>query len=522
MFAGFVKTISFPVWGSFYVARSTVLLSSTALKWALSLKWRREGPTSHGDAKWAGIPELKKLGHLKHTGGFYVGRMYKGEWPWRSGRRRIFTDAESSVLMVGRKGSGKSQSTIADIRAIKLCPEALKPDLISIDPTGEIQAATEASLRAQGYDIRVIDLNDGDRSEQYDPLGVLRPGMKGYDFMLGLVGKSIIPESVKQGSYDHFPNGARGALMASIAFHQTANPHGCTLAYCMERIATDRASLQALLDLMKVSPSAVIRNSVKALEVVSPKEFGSFVSTMAGYFGPYLYSNVTDTYRTRADEHGEVLPAVEFLEIFRGSRKTAVFIRTGLYGKETGPYVRLILSNAINTKRWLLNQWHKGRDYHECPGLQRPCKIYTDETKNLGNATALEEANDELRKARVNTLTTWLSRADIYNNMSGAKNLIGGSVLVLAGGNNDHETNADMSRLIGDKTIYSRGGSHGRGGSSESYHEQGILLIKPEAIRQIPKAKRLIIMDQIQLIPDNPWEKNGRIQKKWTGQGINY
>lgn len=501
---GAALTIYAPFWLAGTCLSTAMLPVNLALR---LMRGRKEAPSSHGQAKLSELSDLKALGRLKHTGGFYVGRMWKQEWPWRSGLRRIYTGPEDSVLMVGRKGAGKSLSIIADIRAHALLDEGLHPDMLVYDPVGEIQQETEHHLRAMGWDVRTIDIDRPERGEQCDPLQGLRPGMQGYDFMLALLGQAIIPKPVKNPENEaHFPRGARAALIGMIAWEQVSNPHGCTLQGCMEKLVQKQTQISDIIDLMQQSPSALVRNNVRFLTIISPKEYGSFASTMATYFGSFTFEGVMALNQTRADADGVVREPIDFRTIFTGDRKTAIFIRTGLYGDEPGPALRLMLSNAINTKRWLLNGREDGKPYSQVVGLQRPFKIYTDETKTLGNCTALVEANDELRKARTVTWTGWLTRADIYNSMSGAKNLIGNSVLVLAGGNNDYETNMDMSRLIGDKTIYNMGTSYGRGGKSESYNEQGVPLMKPEAIRQIPRSKRLIVMDQIQFIPFNSWE----------------
>ncbi|WP_342150212.1 type IV secretory system conjugative DNA transfer family protein [Methylorubrum sp. SB2] len=496
--------------------RATLWLSGTAinLSWKVS-KWtyksiRGRQKPDNDDAYLSELPELRKLGHTRHTGGFYVGRFYRSDYYdglWQAGLERVYTDAESSVVMVGKKKAGKSQSIIADIRAHAHLDPGRHPDLIVYDPVGEIQQATEPFLRRMGWDVRAIDVDQPERGQQCDPLQVIRLGMQGYDFMLALLGQSIIPKPVKNPENEnHFPKGARAALIGMIAWEQANNPHGCTLQSCMERIVAKQDHIKDLIDLMQQSPSALVRNNVKFLTIISPKEYGSFASTMATYFGPYMYDGVMALNRTRADADGVCLEPVNFLDIFQGSRKTAIFIRTGLYGDEPGAILRLMMSNAINTKRWLLNSRPHGTPYEKVRGLHRPLKIYTDETKTLGNCTALVDVNDELRKARVNTFTCWLTRADIYNNLAGAKNLIGGATLVLAGGSNDAETNADFSKLMGEKREESQGRSYSRSGSTESYHEQFRPLMNIHQIRNVPRSKRIVVMDQIQFLPHNTFD----------------
>lgn len=508
-----LKTALFPLQATVWASTTFLYGAGWAAKWAWkSIRGQPKGKT--GDAYFSDLKELRKLGHTRHTGGFYVGKMFRSDiygGRWLAGEEQIYTHPEQSVVMVGQSGAGKSQSVIADQRAIRRCAEPLKPDFICIDPVGEIEFAAADSLLAQGYQVLRIDLNHPERGLQYIPLW-FQPGMPGYDYQLALFGNSVIPPPVRNPEDEkHFPKGARAALMAMIAWQQVNNKHGCTLQSCMEKLVAKQTTLAELITLMRQSPSAMVRNNIGFLEIISPKEYGSFASTMAGYFAPYLFDNVLATCKTRADADGVVLEPVDLLKIFRGNQKTAIYIRTGNHGAETGAFVRMILSNAVNIKRWLLNQWNEGKDYHKAPGLQRMFKLYTDETKNLGNATALTVMQDELRKARCRGFYPFLTDADIFNTFSGAKNMVSGAVQILAGANNDYETLENRSRILGEETIQTTGESYSRGGKSQSYHDQFRRLYTPDKVRKIPGNKRLVIMGQVQFIPYNTWQfKKGK------------
>jgi hypothetical protein len=221
-----------------------------------------------------------------------------------------------------------------------------------------------------------------------------------------------------------------------------------------------------------------VRQAVNAYDEAGDKERGSFSTTMTRKLKVWLRQGVRALMATgEIDDLGHIVRGWTWEEIFRGEVPTVVYIRTGL-GTDEGAAARLILGNAINTRRYMFNEG--------VTKFNRDLRILVDEAVTIGNCQAIIDATNELGKAGVRVMLWYLSTRDVYQTFPNAKTLVNNSDILIFGGGKEMDAYEDFSRMIGEKTIENRGYSQSRQGESQSASEQARRVIKADELRRMP------------------------------------
>jgi type IV secretory pathway TraG/TraD family ATPase VirD4 len=421
-------------------------------------RWIRgvKEPDTHGSAKFASYKELKAKGHDK-PGGFYVG-MLDG--------KRLYLHREASLLACAPKGQGKSLT----ICALLIEGAAHGADYVVNDPEGGLWRQTAHTFADKGYRVWVIDvLNPRASSVTYNPLSILRPSMP-YDFASDVnnICHLIMPdESTKE---PHFQESARLIVKGAIAYAVREN-EDATIYDVVDVLTANPTRMRRFLDTALSSPDLMVRQAVAAFTAAGDKEKGSFITTMTRKLEVWGRPRAKDILQTGAEPW-----TWEWL--YNDPQPTIIYIKAGL-GTDEGAISRLILGNAINTRR---------RMHNYGATFQRPLKLVIDEALTIGNCNAMVDANNELRKAGVTTASFYLSLSDLRRTYGAeqADTLVTNSDLLVFGGGKDSKFYEEVSRLIGDKTVESGSTNENSYGESKGRSETARRLIKPEELRALP------------------------------------
>lgn len=178
----------------------------------------------HGSAKWGVVSILnKKYANRKYTGNKILTKNFKLGLDGRKHKRNI------NVLVVGGSGAGKTRfyakPNIMQVNTSFVC----------LDPKAEILKSTGHLLEQQGYEIKVLDLIDMEKSHGYNPFVYLHDDKD----VLKLV-NSIIRNTTPKGSQsqDPFWERAEQALMETLMLYlkHEAPPHEQNFPMVMELI----------------------------------------------------------------------------------------------------------------------------------------------------------------------------------------------------------------------------------------------------------------------------------------------
>jgi type IV secretory pathway TraG/TraD family ATPase VirD4 len=439
------------VWGKFYAGRSI--------------------PNSHGTAKWATEKDLKDNFTPE---GFYVAKF---------GKKRIYTGPERNVLLCSNPGQGKTQTLVATMLDIA---SRERVDLLVNDPAGDIEKATRQSFVQSGYRVWCINIANPPQTDvRYNPFSFLDPKLHfDYERDVQSLANLILPDDVHTRE-EHFQNFARMMLVAAIM------KAGSRSLYEVVEILSDPIAMRKFFDAKGAGDSLIVRQAYKAFEAAGDKERGSFITTLARKL--VGWGQKAMRYLLQDDPNAPW----KWEDLFRDEYPTVIFMRAGL-GTNEGAVARLILGNAINTRR---RMWNKGEDF------KRPLKLIIDEALTLGNCAAIQDAVNELRKAKVNVFMCWLSLQSMRDTLSQSENIINACELIVFGGGRDMKLYREVSELMGDRTIESGSRSESDHGESKSASEQGRRLIKPDELRGLPYEQMAMTLGPLNVKAYKPFRR---------------
>ncbi len=441
---------------------------------------------THGDADWAKSRTLKERGHLKAEG-WLVG-LHEG--------KRIYTGPEASGIAIAAKGQGKTQSAIAQLR--DLAERQLKEDVIVVDPAGDLHQNTAAYFRERGYMVRTIDFTNPHESDRYDVFTVLKPHqIYNFDRQVDQLCELVLPDD-KHTREGHFQEFGR-LLLAGMIVHLVKNePENATLYNAVSLLTTDAERRKRVFAKMWANGDALVKQAVSAFSEAGDKERGSFSTTLARKLRVWLRAAVHALTETgERNEDGALVQGWSWEEVYLQEQPVATYIITGL-GTGEGAAARLILGNAINTRR---DMWNATR--------RKPPKglrLLVDEAREIGNCNAIMDANNELRKAGVNVMMWFLSSRDIFDIYPQAATLIQNSDLIIFGGSKEKSFMEDVSWLVGEKTIDNPSVSYSENGTTEGASEQAQRVIKPDAIRRLGYYEMMAVLNNIAVKCEKPFK----------------
>ena len=200
-----------------------------------------------------------------------------------------------NVLVVGGSGSGKSTSYSI--------PNAYQMlgSYVFTDPKGELYDKTAGYLKANGYDIKVLNLVNPENSDGYNPLMHIQS-----EIDVDVIANTIIKgqDSDGKGSDPFWDNNAEMLLKSLIYYLLEKRPkEEINLTSCAEmvRAAASSNGTNSLRELMSELPlSHPARTNFQSVEVVagSEKTYSSILSTLQsklGKFDSQEIANVTST-----------------------------------------------------------------------------------------------------------------------------------------------------------------------------------------------------------------------------------
>lgn len=200
-----------------------------------------------------------------------------------------------NVLVVGGSGSGKSASYSI--------PNAYQMlgSYVFTDPKGELYDKTAGYLKANGYDIKVLNLVNPENSDGYNPLMHIQS-----EIDVDVIANTIIKgqDSDGKGSDPFWDNNAEMLLKSLIYYLLEKRPkEEINLTSCAEmvRAAASSNGTNLLRELMRELPlSHPARTNFQSVEVVagSEKTYSSILSTLQsklGKFDSQEIANVTST-----------------------------------------------------------------------------------------------------------------------------------------------------------------------------------------------------------------------------------
>ena len=462
---------------------------------------RRE---EHGSAKW-GTPEAlnRKFAERKSTDNKIMTQHVAISMDGRKHRRNLNT------LVIGGTGAGKTRFFA-------------KPNLMNgncsyvvLDPKGELLATTGKLLSEKlGYEVKVLDLINMDRSYCYNPFVYLRNDNDIQRLVTNLF-KNTTPKGSQ--SQDPFWDQAASMLLLALIFylHYEAPPEEQNFPMVMEMIRAGevreedegfKSTLDILFDRLEMrNPEHIALKYYKSYHSGSGKTLKSIQITLISRLEKFNLESLAGI--TQTDE----------LELWNlGERKTAIFAVIPDNDSSFNFIVGMLYTQMFQQLYYQADIVHGGR-------LPVHVHFLMDEFANV----ALPDEFDKL-------LSTMRSReisvSIIVQNMAQLKalfekqweSIVGNCDEFLYLGGNEQSTHEYVSKLLGKETIDTNtyGRSKGRNGSySMNWQVTGRELLTPDEVRMLDNRLALLFIRGERPVEDLKYDilKHPNIQ--WTADG---
>jgi len=418
---------------------------------------------SHGSAKWADHPRMKRLGYLKKHKDILGAVFAKTTDPRKTGL--YFTNAEQPHCLVSAPTrAGKGVSVVI--------PTLLTFDgsIIALDVKGELFDLTSRARRNKGDRVyKFSPLAEDGRTHCYNPLDEIlaSPAERRFTEARRLAANLIV---AKNKGAESFIDGSRDLFAAGI----------------MAVIERETPSIGAIYDLFS-QPVEKTELFSKLAEETNSREAKSIFNNMAAND-----LKIITSYTSILDDGGLKLWADALI---RAATSKSDFDITTLR-KDPASIFLVVNPNDLGTLAPLMRLMFQQIVSTLQANLPTKDEVFEvlfllDEFKSLGQLATIETAITTIAGFGGRFLFVVQSLANISDlyGKGGKENILGNSGVQAFMATTDTETPEYLSRAIGDFTRKSRSKSWSTReltGSSIQEREEGSRLIRPEEIRLLP------------------------------------
>ena len=388
-----------------------------------------------------------------------------------------------NVLVVGGSGAGKTRFYAK--------PNIMNANtsLIVLDCKGEILRDTGGLLEANGYDIKVLDLNSMEKSHCYNPFAYLRSDNDIQRLVTNLF-KNTTPKGAQ--SQDPFWDQAAQMLLLALVFylHYEAPPEERNFSMVMEMIRagevredddTYQSPLDELFDRLEMrDPEHIALKYYRNYRSGSGKTLKSIQITLVSRLEKFNLESLAGM--TQTDE----------MELWSlGEKKTAIFAVIPDNDSSFNFIVGLLYTQLFQQLYYQADVVHGGR-------LPIHVHFVMDEFSNVA-------LPDEFDKLLATMRSREISVSIIIQNLAQLKalfekqweSLVGNCDEFLYMGGNEQSTHKYISELLGKETLDTRNrsvsrGSHGS--SSVSYQQTGREVMTPDEVRTLDNDYALLFI----------------------------
>ncbi len=432
----------------------------------------------HGSSAWSKDgEEFKKLPDgtyvLNKSEGFILSRYhYLGTDPKK-------VKVNKNILVFGGSGTGKTASYIKPNILQKL------GSYVITDPKGELYRETSGYLKANGYNVKVLDLVDTECSDRYNPLAHIR------DYSdVDIIAHTIVSGGEGDGggkSADPFwDNTAKMLLKACIYYVISVLPEEeRNLSSCLN-IVRAGGSDESIFDRLfvgELKPDHPGRKEYEGIRVGADKTKQSIaislVSKLSHFDSPNMQRLTTSN-------------DIDFEEL--GEKKTAIYVISP-DSHSTYNYILTIFYGQLLQRLYALAD--------RCGGaLHQPVYLLLDEFANIGK---IPDFNQKLSTSRSRLISMSIivqsldQLVDLYKDLH--ENIIANCDTQLFLGSQSIKTCEYFSKSLGQTTLTFQNKSKNRDekdtktqGYSYSEQRQGRELMTIDELKRLPNDDEIILI----------------------------
>lgn len=466
---------------------------------------RRE---EHGSAKWGKSETIKKKYMNKETPqNKLLTQNTAIGLDGRVHRRNL------NVLVCGGSGAGKTRFYAK--------PNIMQANtsFIILDPKGELLRDTGHLLEKQGYDIKVLDLINMEKSDCYNPFEYIH-GDNDIQRLVTNIFKNTTPKG-SQSNDPFWDQAASMLLKALVSFlHYEAPPEeqnfGMVLDLIREgEVSEEQTDLVSPLDkvferLEEQKPDHIALKYYRSYHSGSAKTLKSIQITLLARLEKFNLSSLAG------------LTATDEMELDKiGDKKTAVFALIPENDTSFNFVVGMLYTQLFQQLYYQADFVHGGR-------LPVHVHFVMDEFANIA-------LPDDFDKLLATMRSREISVSIIIQNMAQLKalfekqweSIVGNCDEFLYLGGNEQSTHKYVSELLGKETIDTNtyGQSRGRNGSySTNYQVSGRELLTPDEVRMLDNKYALLFIRGERPVKDLKYDilKHPNVELTTDGKAENY
>lgn len=388
-----------------------------------------------------------------------------------------------NILVIGGSGAGKTRFYCK--------PNVMQANtsFVILDPKGEILRDTGRLLEERGYEVRVLDLINMQKSHCYNPFVYLRDDNDVQRLVTNLF-KSTTPKG--SSTSDPFWDTSASMLLLALVFYlrYEAPEEEQNFSMVLELLRSGEVSEEdeecpsaldnLFYDLEEHNPDHIAVKYYRNYRSGSAKTLKSIQLTLASHLEKFNLESMASL--TMTDELD--LPSL-------GERKVALFAIIPDNDTSFNFLVSILYTQLFQQLFYLADHKYGGR-------LPVHCHFVMDEFANVSLPDDFDKILSVMRSREV-------SVSIILQNLAQLKalfekqweSIVGNCDTFLYLGGNEQATHKYVSELLGKETIDTNtyGKSSGRGGSySTNYQNSGRELLTPDEVRMLNNRKALLFI----------------------------
>lgn len=448
---------------------------------------RRE---EHGSARWGGAAAINRKYRDKDLGNNKIlTQNVRIGLNGRKHRRNL------NVMVVGGSGSGKTRFYAK--------PNVMQANtsFVVLDPKGEILRDTGNLLKANGYEIKVLDLINMHLSHCYNPFAYLKDDKD----VLKLV-TNLIRNTTPKGSNTNDPFWERSetALLEALILYllYEAPPEEKNFPMVMEMIAaaevreddeTYQSPLDELFERLEMrEPEHLAVKQYNIFKLAAGKTAKSILISLGVRLEKFNLASIAGI--TTTDE-------LELSSI--GERKTALFAVIPDNDSSFNFIVGMFYTQLFQQLYYLADHVYNGR-------LPVHVHFVMDEFSNVALPDEFDKLLSTMRSREISVSIILQNLAQLKALFKDTwESIVGNCDEFLYLGGNEQSTHKYVSELLGKETIDTNtyGQSKGRNGSySTNYQQSGRELLTPDEVRMLDNRYALLFIRGERAIMDDKYD----------------
>lgn len=478
-----------------------VYFMGIALYWSMRKNYRRG--EEHGSARWGNPLEISRRYQQKFPeANKLLTKNVRLGLDGRIHRRNL------NILVIGGSGAGKTRFYCK--------PNVMQANtsFVILDPKGEILRDTGRLLGERGYEVRVLDLINMQKSHCYNPFVYLRDDNDVQRLVTNLF-KSTTPKG--SSTSDPFWDTSASMLLLAMIFYlrYEAPEEEQNFSMVLELLRSGEVSEEdeecpsaldnLFYDLEEQNPDHIAVKYYRNYRSGSAKTLKSIQLTLASHLEKFNLESMASL--TMTDELD--LPSL-------GERKMALFAIIPDNDTSFNFLVSILYTQLFQQLFYLADHKYGGR-------LPVHCHFVMDEFANVSLPDDFDKILSVMRSREV-------SVSIILQNLAQLKalfekqweSIVGNCDTFLYLGGNEQATHKYVSELLGKETIDTNtyGKSNGRGGSySTNYQNSGRELLTPDEVRMLDNRKSLLFIRGERPVIDEKYDLLRHPNIKWTTDG---